>query len=93
MKNKKIIPVKFALHLTDDLVMFMKKEEEPLFLGFKDHYKNLGEYTGELFKLCNSEECYVFYSLMNILNYADKPEAEKKLELVDFILQQEDEKF
>lgn len=74
------------------LILFHKKNEAGTFVGIKKYYNNLGEYTGELIKLCNNEDMSVAYNIMDIIEYADKPEYEKVINLCYYLLQQEPRK-
>ena len=91
-ENKKnIIPIKTALGLKNDLILFYRQDKPGLWLGTNENYKKLGEYTAKLLKVCENEQRYIFYSLHDIITQADKPEYQNKLKLIYYILQIEPE--
>jgi hypothetical protein len=83
IRNTEPKPIKMALGLQNDLILFERKDADGLYLGVKKEYKTIGTYTGELLKLCENEESYIFYSLHDIITQADKPEYQNKLKLIE----------
>ena len=90
-RNTEPKPIKMALGLQNDLILFERRDADGLYLGVKKEYETIGTYTGELLKICENEENYIFYSLHDIITQADKPEHQNKLKLVYYILQMEPE--
>lgn len=87
-ENKKnIIPIRTALGLKNDLILFYRQDKPGLWLGTEENYKKLGEYTSELLKVCDNEETYILYSLFDIITKADTPEQKKRLKLAYYVLQ------
>lgn len=84
-------PIKMALGLQNDLILFERRDANGLYLGVKKEYETIGTYTGELLKLCENEQNYIFYSLHDIITQADKPEHQNKLKLIYYVLQMEPE--
>ena len=83
--------IKMALGLQNDIILFERRDADGLYLGIKKEYETIGTYTGELLKLCENEQSYIFYSLHDIITQADKPEHQNKLKLIYYILQMEPE--
>lgn len=83
--------IKMALGLQNDLILFERRDADGLYLGVKKEYKTIGTYTGELLKLCENEESYIFYSLHDIITQADAPKHQNKLKLIYYFLQMEPE--
>lgn len=81
-----------ALGSNGDIILFERADSLGLWLGNKENYKERGTYTGELVKLCDSVEPYIFHSLADIIREADNksPAVQNKLELIYRILQTTD---
>lgn len=90
-RNTELKPIKMALGLQNDLILFERRDAGGLYLGVEKEYETIGTYTGDLLKICENEENYIFYSLHDIITQADKPEHQNKLKLVYCILQMEPE--
>lgn len=82
-----MIKIKMALGIGNENILFIREDKRGLYLGTKENYKTLGEYSGELLKLCDNEENYIFYSLLDILTKADDEKEQEKLKIIYKILQ------
>lgn len=90
MEKLKVTPIKMALGIDGNNILFMKENEEGLFIGTKDNYKKLGEYCGDLFKLTDSEDTKIFYILSDILKLANdikNPKTESKTTDIYYAIQ------
>lgn len=89
-RNTEQKPIKMALGLQNDLILFERRDTNGLYLGVKKEYETIGN-IHELLKICENEQSYIFYSLHDIITQADKPEHQNKLKLIYYILQMEPE--
>lgn len=92
MEDKQTIEIKMALGLQNGLILFQRKDQAGLWIGTKDNYKTLGKYTGELKKVCNNGDPYIFYSIFDIICEADNPDQQEVLKIIYKLLQQPEEK-
>lgn len=92
MEGKSTIEITMALGIQNENILFHRADKKGLYLGIKENYKKLGEYTGELVKICENESPIIFYTLHDIITNADKPEVEKVIKLCYYLLQQEPSK-
>lgn len=81
-----------ALGTNENIIIFERADSSGLWLGTKENYQKRGTYTGELVKICDSEELYTLHNLADIIREADNksPEVQKKLQLIFYILQTTD---
>ena len=91
MEEQNTTKIIMALGINNGNILFHRADANGLYLGIKNNYKKLGEYTGKLLKLCENENPKVCYTLYDIITRADKPETEKVINLCYYLLQQDSE--